>query len=132
MTKYVSLKCNTFKSDLKPEKVKKVKKKYYFKKKPTGEKEMFENIWEERGPYSQIDGSFLGEFNISLFAHILPKGQNKYPKFKLNSDNCYLMNIIQHHNWDNARHKCTGPEWDLLYQKEAILKEQYKIMYPDK
>ena len=132
MTKYVKLTCNRFTPDIKPDKVIKAKAPYKYKKKPTGEKEIFEAIFAERGPYSQISGQFLGDFNPSLFAHILPKGQNKYPKFKLNPDAICLMTIIEHHNWDNARHKCTGPEWNWLYEKEAELKEEYKLLYPEK
>ncbi len=83
---YVKLTSGTFKPCPKPEKVIKEKKAYKFKKKPTGEKNLFEKIWEERGPYSEISGQYLGEFNICYFAHILPKGKNKYPLFKLRPD----------------------------------------------
>ncbi len=128
----MKLSFNNFRPDPKPEKVIKPKKGYTFKKKPTGEIEIFKSIWEERGPYSQIDGSYLGEFNVSFFMHIIPKGQNKYPHFKLKPDNICLAHIIHHHNWDNARHKCTGPEWNWLYAKESELKEEYALLYPSK
>ncbi len=128
----MKLSFNNFRPDPKPEKVIKPKKVYQYKKKPTGEKDLFEAIWLERGPYSQIDGSFLGEFNVSYFMHIIPKAKNKYPNFKLNPECIVLGDIIQHHNWDNARHKCTGPEWKWLFEKEAELKEEYKRLYPEK
>ncbi len=132
MTKYVKLSCNTFKPDLKPLKVEKAKKPYSFKKKPTGEIDVFKNIWEERGPYSEISGTFLGEFNVCYFIHILPKGKNKFPHFKLRPDNIILGSLAEHHNFDNARYKCVGPEWQPLFQKESDLKEEYKILHPDK
>jgi hypothetical protein len=113
--------------DPKPEKKEKVKKVYRYKKKPTGEKEVFEKIWKTRKAFSQILGQFLGEYNVSYFAHVLPKAQNKYPEYKLNPQNIVLMTLQEHHNWDNARHKCTGTEWKWVYELEASLKEQYKI-----
>jgi hypothetical protein len=116
----------------KPEKVIKEKKAYTFKKKPTGERELFESIWEQRGPYSEVNGEYLGEFNVSYFAHILPKAMNKYPGFKLNPNNICIMSFFQHFNFDNARHKCTGPEWQKIFDKEAELKEEYKFLYPSK
>ncbi len=115
--------------DPKPEKKEKVKKKYVFKKKPTGEKNLFEEIWKTRGAYSQISGEYLGEFNICYFAHVIPKGKNKYPHFKLYAQNIILMTLQQHHNWDNARHKCIGKEWDFMYELESSLKEQYKLLH---
>ena len=132
MTKFVKLQCNTFKPDLKPEKVIKVKKAYTYKKKPTGEAPLFAEIWSDRGPYSEINNEHLGEYNVCYMAHILPKGQNKYPHFKLNPDNICIMSLAQHTAWDGYRSKCTGPEWGWLFAKEAILKEQYKILYPGK
>lgn len=132
MTNYTKLTCTRFTPDLKPEKVIKPKKAYKYKKKPTGEAPMFQNIWEERGPYSEISKEFLGEYNVCYMAHILPKGQNKFPKFKLNPENIVILSLAQHTAWDGYRSKCTGPEWDWLYQKESFLKAQYKILYPEK
>ena len=129
---YIKATFNRFTPDLKPEKVIKPKTAYKFKKKPTGEKDIFDKIWSEREHVSEINGEPLGEFNVFFFAHILPKGKNKYPHFKLREDNTCLMTIAQHHNWDNARHKCTGPEWNWLYEKEASLKDEYAILHPSK
>jgi hypothetical protein len=129
---YVKLTSGAFKPCPKPEKIIKEKKAYTFKKKPTGEKELFETIWEQRGPYSEISGQYLGEFNVCYFMHILPKAKNKYPHFKLNPDNIVLGTLQEHFNFDNARHKCTGPEWQKIFDKEAELKEEYKFLYPSK
>lgn len=132
MANFVKLSCSTFNPQPKFEKVIKIKKGLSYKKKPTGEKDIFEKIFEERGPYSQISGAFLGEYNVSFFAHILPKGQNKYPHFKLIPENIILMTIDEHHCWDNARHKCIDLQWNWIYFLENTLKEKYKILHPSK
>jgi 5-methylcytosine-specific restriction endonuclease McrA len=112
-------------SDPKPEKIIKEKKKYSFKKKPTGEKELFLTIWDSRPHYCQICFSPIPEASTSNFMHVLAKGLNKYPKFKLNPENLILACSDCHHIWDNARHKTTK-EFDFVYKLEAKLKEDYK------
>lgn len=115
--------------DPKPVKIDKPKKKYIFKKKPTGEANIFREIWAERGPYSQIDGSYLGEYNVCFFSHILPKGQNKYPAFKLNKQNIVLKTLSQHHAWEHNKESLRGlPEWEWVFQLETSLKEQYALL----
>lgn len=116
-------------ADPKPEKSEKKKTAYVFKKKPTGEAAVFKKIWEERGPYSQINNEYLGEYNVWYFAHVIPKGKNKYPHFKLLPANIILMSYSQHHLWDNNRTKCVGPEWDFMHELEAELKAAYKATY---
>jgi|ERR1019366_1191777 hypothetical protein len=132
MTNFTKLSCSQFNPQPKPEKIVKAKVPYKFKKKPTGEKEIFESIWFERGAYSEISGTHLGEFNICYFAHILPKGQNKFPRFKLRMDNICLMTLAEHTAFDSYRSKCIGKEWEWLYLKEAELKEEYKFLSPEK
>ena len=124
---------NNFRPDPKPEKAVKAKSAFSIKKrKPTGEAEIFRRIWSERGPYSQVSGQYLGEYNVSFFAHIIPKGQNKYPNFKLREDNICLMMLSEHVAWDGYRSKCIGKEWEWLYEKEDELKVLYKEMFPSK
>jgi hypothetical protein len=126
---YVKLTCTTFNPQPKVKSVKKKKAPYRYQKKPTGEKALFQEIWDKRGPYSEIDNEFLGDINVCFFAHVIPKGQNKYPKFKLKPENIILMSFDQHHNWDNARHNCIGPQWDPIYALEESLKKEYKLLY---
>lgn len=114
-----------FSPDPKPEKIEKKKKGLNKSRKPTGELEIFKQIWEERGPYSQINQEFLGEFNVCFFSHILPKG--KYPKFRLNKENIILKSFDQHYNWEhNKRGIINNPEWKKIFELEEILKIQYK------
>lgn len=111
---------------------KKAKKPWRYVNKPTGEKEVFESIWNERPHLSQVNDEPLGdEANVCFFAHILPKGKNKYPEFKLNKQNIVLMSFDQHHLWDNGSRGELRllPEWDKIFELEASLKEQYKLLH---
>lgn len=116
----------------KPEKTVKTKKSYTYKKKPTGELELFKSIWQERGPHSEISGQYLGEFNICYFAHILPKAKNKYPHFKLNPDNICIMSFDEHFIYDNQFHKCNTTDWNWIIEKKAKLKFEYEYLYSKK
>lgn len=121
---------STFNPQPKPEKGEKVNKQYKYKKKPTGELEVFKKIWDERGPYSQVSGQYLGEFNICHFAHIIPKAKNKYPHFKLNPENICLMTFDEHFLYDNQNHKCNTDEWIWVHDIKDKLKEQYLQLHP--
>jgi hypothetical protein len=127
--KYIKATHNKFTPDLKPEKVFKEKKVYKFKRKSTGEKWVFEMIWKERPHKSQIGGERISEAKAINFIHVLAKGQNKYPEFKLFKQNIVLGTEEEHHIWDNARHLAVGKEWDMMYGLEEILKEKYKEFY---
>jgi len=123
-----------FRPDPKPEKTVKPKKVYKYKRKPTGEKEVFEEIAKERPHRCQICDMAIMDLTPSNFMHVLPKAQNKYPKLKLekqnivlacdhNGDNC-------HYKWDFERYKTINrPEWEKIYELEASLKEQYKLLH---
>lgn len=115
--------------DPKPEKVFKEKKVYKFKKEPTGESQVFNEIWKERPHKSQISGEPIKEATASNFLHVLPKAQNKYPEFKLLKQNIVLGTEEEHHIWDNARHKAVGKNWDIMYALEHALKIKYKELH---
>ncbi len=89
--------------DPKPEKKIKVLKLYVFKKKPTGEKEVFEMLWNERPHKSQITGEPIHEAVPTNFLHVLAKGKNRYPKFKLLKENIIIGTDEDHHFWDHDR-----------------------------
>jgi len=68
-------------------------------KKPTGELELFKEIWAERIHYCKVTEEYLGsEPKVSFFSHLLPKGA--YPAFRLRKDNIWLMTPEIHHEWD--------------------------------
>jgi len=113
-----------FRPDPKPEKKIKAKKPLSKYRKPTGEKALFEEIWNERGPYSQINNEYLGEFNICFFSHILPKG--KYPKFRLKKQNVIIKSFDQHFSWEHQKSTLiNNPEWKWIFELQDSLKKQY-------
>lgn len=118
-----------FRPDPKPEKIDKPKKKYSFTKKPTGEKEIFMKIWDGRPRYCQICFVPIAEATPTNFPHILPKGLNKYPKFKLNPQNILLACEDCHTKWDHKRKDIQhSEEWKWVFELEESLKEQYKLL----
>jgi hypothetical protein len=100
-----------------------------YKREPTGEKNIFEEIWNERPHKSFINGEDIPYFDVSCFAHVLPKAQGKFPKFKLYKDNIVLISRTQHYQWDNGLRSELKllPEWDKMFKLEAELIEEYKL-----
>ena len=121
---------SSFKPNPKPEKAeKKPKKGLSYKRKNTGEKEIFESIFAERPHFCQICFTPIGDPVPTNFPHILPKGQNKYPKFKLNPDNILLSCCDCHFLLDHARKSIiNSPDWAWVFELEDTLKERYKTL----
>lgn len=68
-------------------------------KKPTGEKEMFLEIWEERSHYCVKCGKYLGEDpNVYFFSHIKSKGA--FPELRLCKNNIELVCIECHQKYE--------------------------------
>lgn len=90
------IKCNQSRLDSKP-KSRVTKKPKIYRKKPTGEREMFLEIWNER-PHICTNPSCkknLGDEPIvHYFSHIKPKG--KYPELRLLKTNIRLLCISCH------------------------------------
>lgn len=59
------------------------------KRKPTGELQLFKEIWSEREHKCEVCESFIHEPSPSNFAHILAKGT--YGKFRLLKDNIAIL-----------------------------------------
>lgn len=100
-----------------------------YKRKPTGEGILFKEIWEDMKEHkSFINGEPIYVFDVRNFAHVLPKAQNKYPKFKLHPDNIKLLTYSQHDQWDNGLRSELKllPEWNKMFELEEQLKEEYK------
>lgn len=105
-------------------------KPYKYIKKPTGELELFKDIWNTRPHISFLTSSPLGFFNVSYFAHILPKG--KYPKAKLDPENIVLLKTQEHFLLDfgtkeqrkiyEEMHRC---DFQIIYE----LKNKLLIKY---
>jgi hypothetical protein len=113
-------------------------KPYKYNKKPTGEKDVFLEIWEERERVSFVTGVELSQYEETdlfpnLFAHVLSKKQ--YPKFRLNKKNIVLLTPDEHYLYDQgtiadrqvyantcAPYKC---DWIKLLTLQIELKLEY-------
>ncbi len=88
-----------------------------------------QKMWDEMKEHkSFISGEPIHEFHVRNFAHILPKGQNKYPLFKLYEKNIVLIDYEEHYLWDNGLRSELErlPEWNKMFELESELKEEYK------
>ena len=106
----------------------------------------YKMIWNER------KRSFVSDINLektpehmwlNLFAHVLAKGQNKYPKFKLYKKNVVILTPKEHDLYDNgstdqreeyARAMMSQGiivRWERLYElrKELLTEYQKKHGY---
>jgi len=100
-------------------------------KKPTGEKEMFDEIWNERPRVSHVSGESLQRWEdtklfVNLFSHILPKGN--YSRYRLNKENIILLTPQQHLNWHSyTRDKLLTMDagWRKVFDLYDKLKEEY-------
>ena len=97
-------------------------------KKATGEKDIFEEIAEERDWICFVSSVILRELKPQQFMHVLPKALNKYPLFKLYKKNIQLASDEIHYAWDftprSELHKDT--RFDELFELEAELIKEYK------
>jgi len=106
--------------------------------KKTGEKEVFREIMEEREHVSFISGIWVPCITHN-WAHVLAKGLNKYPKFKLHKPNIRFLTAREHDLYDKgtedqrdkyADHMFSkrgiAVDWQKLYDLREELKEEYK------
>lgn len=131
MTKnFIKFNAQSFKPYPKPEKIVKTKKAYKYNRKPTGEKQIFLEIWNERPHSSQISNDHIPSPTPSNFLHVLPKALNKYPKLKLDKQNIILATEQEHHFWDNQRYIIKDdPQWSFMFELEQTLIKKYKLLY---
>lgn len=92
------------------------------RRKPTGEAKVFQAILEQRGPYSQISGQYLGEgFNPWWFSHVVPK--SIAPELRLDERNIILKTPDEHATWENKKHTIRdNPKWKWVFELEEQLK----------
>lgn len=78
---------------------KETKKKTYVKK-PTGEVELFRQIYEERDPWCEWCGNPISEFSVANYHHTKPK--SKFPELRLDKNNivkiCFECHFNEHNN----------------------------------
>lgn len=96
-------------------------------KKPTGEKEVFEEISEERDWICFVSKVPLRELKSNQFMHVLSKAENRFPAFKLYKKNIVLASDEIHRRWDFApRSTLTEPFWKPLFELEQELLNEHK------
>lgn len=113
---------------------------------------LFNLIELHRRPVSFVSGVFLRDHLNSMlrpccFAHVLPKGQNKFPYFKHYAKNVVLLTPEEHHMWDHGteeeriqyamsieertRGKGTA-DWQKLKDLRDELKKEYDKHFPSR
>jgi len=100
--------------------------------KPTGEASVFHQIWQDREHVSFISGLPLDHLEgqdlwYSIFAHVLAKGQNKYPKFKLYPKNIQMITPYEHHIFDNGTVEDEQEYYITMYRKHGIFVDWNKL-----
>lgn len=112
---------------------------------PTGEGILFKTIASTRKCVSFVSGQDIakidGFIGINNFIHVLPKGQNKYPLFKLYEKNIVLGLWKEHDLYDKGteeqRQKYAKEmledygvivDWDKLYALREELLQEYKLL----
>lgn len=103
-------------------------KKQFKKKEPTGELPFFRRIVTKRGSKSEISGDDIPDITVSSMMHVLAKGQNQYPRFKLYEKNILIVTREEHREWDQGSREAlrTMPEWNFVFALEEDLKEEYE------
>ena len=103
------------------------------------ELEMFKWIWKSRKHKSFLTDRKLdfeeGE-NIwyNLFAHVLSKGQNMFPLFKLNENNIILLTPYEHSLLDHGtiqQRQDYSTEWLKISVRAKFLWNKYHELDPD-
>ena len=104
---------------------------------------MFKQIWIHSNKKSMVSNLFLRDFvNTDLFfncfAHVLAKGQNKYPYFKYYAKNIALLTPGEHALLDQGTEEARisyaldvkSADWGPLYDLRDELKKEYKKVFP--
>jgi hypothetical protein len=112
---------------------------------------LFRIIWNVRSQRSFITGTWLRYIQpghplwFSLFAHVLAKGQNKYPYFRHYAKNIIILHPKEHFLYDfgteeqriayalDIEEKSGGKntcDWNKLHELEEELKEEYRHCFP--
>lgn len=97
------------------------------------EMDMFIHIWQTRPHVSYLSGKPINSFHPANFMHVLAKGLNKYPQYRLNPDNVVLGLRIEHNMIDQGteeqiekyKKECPNFAIEAYRIKEQKLKEFY-------
>ena len=115
-----------------------------------GMRKFFHIIWMTRPKKSFLTGLWLRSFEgtalfYNMFAHVLAKGQNKYPYFRNYYKNIVLLTPGEHALYDNGTEEArimysqeveassggiSKADWDALRNLAEELKDEYKKYFP--
>jgi hypothetical protein len=107
----------------------------------SGQAALFLSIWYSSDRLSFLSGKPLDryagtDFFPNLFAHVLSKAQNKYPKFKLYANNIILLTPEEHTLFDHGTieqrekyGKLNGCDWEKVYKLKDELIKEYNATY---
>lgn len=104
------------------------RKPVFITRQPTGELDLFREIVNERGSKSEISGDPIYSITVSNMIHVLAKGQNKYPKFKLYKKNIVIGTREEHDEYDYGSHEelRKKAQWQKFFKLREELLEEYK------
>ena len=109
--------------------------------KSTGERAVFDEIWQERKHVSflsdqPLDQWYGTEFYVNMFAHVLPKRKNAYHHFRLEKDNIILLTPEEHWLYDHSTEekrttyanlmKC---DWNKVFKLRTELILRYNKLF---
>ena len=94
------------------------------RRKSTGERAVFLQIWEERPHVSEIGGEPLYPYGHYLwynqFMHVLAKGN--YEILRLEKRNILLGTPVEHKLQTERPDLCVGPKWEVFWRREAEMR----------
>jgi len=100
-------------------------------------KEIAEQVYERDNGRCIVTGYDIYNPTSSNFAHVLPKGKNKFYHFAENVSNIVLVHYNIHHIYDHGTIEQiwngiqSGQDWFCLIKKYNELYEEYSELYPN-
>lgn len=103
------------------------------KRKPSGERELFIELWAKCGGKSEVSKKPLLPPEHSQFhfqgSHLLPKG--RYPDYRLDPRNIVMMTVHEHTQWhESPASIANDPKWKHIIIRARTLKAEAEQKHP--
>jgi hypothetical protein len=100
-------------------------KKIVYKRKKTGELDMFIKIWNSRPHFCEVSGDPIKEFDVRCFMHVLAK--KAFGLFRLREDNIFMVLPELHHSYDFGNKEALRKDarWNKVFERYEDLKAEY-------
>ena len=92
------------------------------KRKPTGELQVFKNIWNSRPHICQVTDTLIRRFDVRCFSHCAPK--SVYEEGRLDEENIWLVQPEIHEEWETTDK--SDPKFKLKLEHREKMKEKYQ------